>query len=103
MSELKTEITEFDSAHPLYGKSCVFTGELQKIERRTAMQKVLDVGGSVKSSVSSKTNYLIVGIQDKAIVGDDGLSAKEEKAYSLIEQGHDIKIINENEFLELFE
>ncbi len=39
----------------------------------------------------------------RVIVGDDGLSTKEEKAYDLIEKGHDIKIINEDEFLSLID
>lgn len=103
ISELSTTVTEFNQAHPFYGKNCVFTGELQKIERKSAMQKVLDLGGIVKSSVSSKTDYLIVGVQDKKIVGEDGLSTKEEKAYSLLEKGAKIKIINENQFLEFLE
>jgi len=46
---------------------------------------------------------LVVGVQDKSLVGDDGLSTKEEKAYKLIEKGYDIKIINEKEFLKLLE
>jgi DNA polymerase-3 subunit epsilon len=62
------------------------------------MQKIVNVGGIVKSSVSSKTDYLVVGKQDKALVGDDGLSSKEEKAYELISSGSSIKILNEEQF-----
>ena len=101
ISELTAATTEFDTNHPLYGKNCVITGEFSSLSRKDAMQKLVDVGANVKSTVSSKTDYLFVGIQDKKIVGDDGLSTKEEKAYQLIEQGKDIKIINEDGFIKL--
>lgn len=65
------------------------------------MQRILDAGGHIKSGVSSKTHFLIVGIQDRKLVGEDGLSTKEEKAYELIKKGIDIKIIREDAFLKL--
>lgn len=37
--EITTEKTEFDEAHPLFEKVCVFTGTLEK------MQLVVDLGG----------------------------------------------------------
>lgn len=43
----------------------MFTGELQTLERKEAMQKVVDLGGILKSGVSSKTDYLVVGIKIK--------------------------------------
>lgn len=101
IGDLSTDKTEFDCTNPFYDKNCVFTGELQALGRKEAMQKILDVGGHIKSSVSSKTHFLIVGIQDKKLVGEDGLSTKEEKAHALIDKGIDIRIINEDEFLEL--
>jgi len=101
ISELSSNVTDFDSSHPLFGKNCVITGELESMGRKTAMQKILDAGGTVKSAVSSKTHYLIVGIQDKSLVGSDGLSQKEERAYELMNNGAPIKIIKESEFLSL--
>lgn len=99
ISELSAATSEFNTSHPFFNKVCVITGELQSLGRKDAMQKIMDVGGIVKSSVSSKTDYLIVGIQDKSLVGEDGLSTKEEKAYALQEKGAKIKIITEDEFL----
>lgn len=88
-----------DTTHPLYDKKIVFTGELS-IGRREAAQMAVDVGAIVRSSVSSKTDYLVVGKQDITIVGDDGMSGKEEKAYQLNEAGKAfIKIISEQDFL----
>lgn len=87
--------------HVFLGKSFVFTGELENIDRITAMQKVVALGGIIKSGVSGKTDYLIVGTQDKSIVGDAGMSTKEKKAYTFIEQGKPIHILKENDFLDL--
>ena len=88
----------FDENHPLYGKKIVFTGELS-IDRRSAMQLAADVGAIVKSAVSGKTNYLVVGTQDVDLVGADGHSTKEEKAYALNEAGKaNIQIITESDF-----
>jgi DNA polymerase-3 subunit epsilon len=60
------------------------------------MQKAVDLGAIIKSGVSKKTDYLVVGIQDKSLVG-----TKEEKAYSLIKEGININFINESAFLNL--
>jgi DNA polymerase-3 subunit epsilon len=101
ISEIAATTDDFNSEHPLCGKNIVFTGELESMDRGKAMQKVVNLGGLLKNAVSSKTDYLIVGIQDKTIVGEDGMSSKEEKAYALNEKGHGIKILNECDFLKL--
>jgi len=101
ISEIAATTETFDITHPFFGKNIVFTGELSTMSRRTAMQKAVNVGAILKSGVSKNTDFLVVGAQDKSIVGDGGLSSKEEKAYKLIDEGYDIKIINEEEFLRL--
>ncbi len=103
LSEITPSVEFYNEDHILFGKNVVFTGDLQTIDRKTAMQKVVDLGGLIKSAISGKTNYLVVGQQDKALVGDGGISTKEKKAYSLKEQGKDINIIEEAEFLALIE
>ncbi len=103
LSEITSSVDSYNEGHILFGKNVVFTGDLKTIDRKNAMQKVVDLGGLVKSGVSGKTNYLVVGQQEKTLVGDGGLSTKEKKAYSLKEQGIDIKIIEETEFLSLIE
>lgn len=101
ISELCATTTEFDTSHPLYGKNCVVTGEFSAFDRKEAMQRLIDIGAVVKSGVSGKTDYLFVGVQDKKLVGEDGLSTKEEKAYQLIEQGKNIQILKESDFIKL--
>lgn len=100
-SDIHQSVECIDTSSPLYGKNIVFTGELS-IERRTAMQIAVDSGAIVKSSVSRKTDYLVVGMQDIALVGDDGLSTKEEKAYQLNASGTaNIEFLDEEQFLSL--
>lgn len=103
ISEIACTTTDLNTEHPFYNKSIVFTGDLEYMDRKTAMQKAVDHGAILKSGVSSKTDYLIVGKQDKSIVGEDGMSSKEEKAYELNKNGKDIKILNEIEFLRLIQ
>lgn len=101
LSEIEPNVDVLDPAHYFYGKSIVVTGEFEKITRREAFQKIVDSGGIIRTSVSRKTNVLIVGTQDNSIVGDDGMSNKEEKAYDLISQGIEIEIIKEDQFYKI--
>ena len=66
------------------------------------MQKAIDVGAIIRTSVSTKTDFLVVGQQDSELVGVDGKSSKEEKAQELISSGKGkIQILNEAEFLSM--
>lgn len=90
-----------DPSHPLCGKSIVFTGEL-RLSRREAAQLAADVGAVVKTDVSGKTNFLVVGLQDATFVGSSGISGKERKAKELNETGKgNIRILSEQEFMDL--
>lgn len=91
-----------NAQHPFFEKSIVITGEFQSYSRNEMIDMILNVGGTVKTSVSKKTDYLVVGQQDLSIVGDDGLSNKQERANELINNGNQINIINELEFLDYF-
>ncbi len=94
-------VDDINPASVLYGKNIVFTGNLS-IPRTAAMQMAVNAGAFVKSAVSSKTHYLVSGWQDNALVGGDGMSEKEEKAYALNEAGKaNIQIISEEEFAQL--
>ncbi len=87
--------------HPFFGKRIVFTGDLS-VTRQEAAQMVSDVGGAVKSSVSRKTDYLVVGVQDVKVVGTDGMRGKEEQAHELNKAGKaNIQIIDEAMFFDL--
>jgi len=72
---------------PLEGKSFVFTGELSGHSREEAGQLVKDLGGRVSGSVSSKTDYVVVG-------ANPGSKLKKARALG-------IRTLTEQEFNEL--
>jgi len=76
-----------EGKRPLEGVSFVFTGSLNELTREEAGEEVERRGGIVKSSVSAKTDYVVVG---------DEPGSKYEKAKSL-----GVKVINEDEFKRL--
>ncbi|MBK0403470.1 DNA polymerase III [Adhaeribacter sp. BT258] len=82
-----------------YGNSVVFTGTLTSMSRAQAQQLIADIGGINAPSVTKTTNFLVVGQQDYKVVGEDGMSSKQEKAVKLIEQGSFLEVISEKEFL----
>ena len=92
-----------DTSHPLCGKSIVFTGELG-LSRQDAAQLATDAGASVKTAVSGKTNFLVVGRQDAGLVGSSGISGKEKKAKELNDSGKGhIQILSEQEFMDMIQ
>ena len=82
-----------------YGRTSVFTGALSSMTRAEAHQTIADVGGIISANVTKDTDFLIVGQQDYRVVGDDGISSKQEKAIKLIEKGSTLEIISESDFL----
>lgn len=71
----------------LKGQSFIVTGTLPTLTREEAHKKIIQYGGTVHSSVTAKTNYLIVG-------ENPGSKLAKAKKY-------EIKIIDEKEFLGL--
>ncbi|EMI54816.1 exonuclease domain-containing protein [Rhodopirellula sallentina] len=87
---------------PLAGQRVVFTGTLTRIAREDAEQLTLCSGGKCLSSVSRRTNLLVVGKTDpRTARSGRTLSTKEEKARGLIAEGADVRIVSEDEFLGL--
>lgn len=82
-----------------YGRTVVFTGALSSMTRAEAQQVIVDIGGSIAGGVTKATDYLVVGQQDYRLVGDDGMSTKQEKAVKLKAGGAAIEIVSEADFL----
>ena len=100
-NSITTSNETFNTLHPLYQKVCCFTGKLENLPRKDAMQLVVDLGGIVANSVTKKTNYLILGNNDYCPTIKDGKSRKQKKAEDLKLSGQDIDIISENTFYEM--
>lgn len=99
--DIKCQNEDVDQSGPLFGKNIVFTGQLS-MDREEAMQLAADAGACVKSAVSKRTHFLVVGVQDTALVGASGMSAKERKAQALNEaELASIRILDEETFLKL--
>lgn len=67
--------------------------------RHEAAQMAADKGAIIKGAVSKRTDYLVVGEQDLALVGDDGMSSKEEKSMSHstpLEKHKSISFVNQS-------
>ena len=71
----------------LEGKIFVFTGTLQKLNRKNAQEKVQILGGRHSSSISKNTDFVVAGT---------GAGTKLKKAKQL-----DIQVMSEDEFLDL--
>lgn len=86
---------------PLYGRVFVFTGKLEKMVRKEAMQLVANLGGKLGDNVTKKTNYLVLGNNDYCTTIKDGKSSKQKKAEKLKSEGFDIEIIPEDIFYDM--
>lgn len=82
-----------------YGRKVVFTGALSSMTRAEAHQLIVDIGGIIAGGVTNDTDFLVVGQQDYRVVGDDGMSSKQEKAIKLIQKGSNLEVLSEDEFL----
>ncbi|MDH4358655.1 MAG: NAD-dependent DNA ligase LigA [Candidatus Berkelbacteria bacterium] len=90
MQKLGVKIKSFESAvkaDKLKDQSFVVTGSLETMTREEAHKKIIQYGGEVHTSVSSQTNFLIVGEEP---------GSKLDKAKKL-----GVKQISEKNFLEM--
>jgi DNA ligase (NAD+) len=73
----------------LSGKTFVITGTLETMSQDEAKKKIKELGGKVTESVSKQTSYVVVGSEP---------GSKKDKAVKL-----GVSILNEQEFIKLFE
>ncbi len=85
------------------GKVFVLTGQIGDYDRSKLVEMICLRGGEVRSSISKKVDYLIVGYEDRNIVSDSerAKSTKIIKAEQLREAGGKIKILPDEFFLEV--
>lgn len=99
--DITSNVNFFNEDHILFNKTCVFTGTLEKMTRKEAMQIVVNYGGICGDTVTKETNYLILGNNDYCKTIKDGKSNKQKKAESFKLKGQDIEILSENVFYDM--
>lgn len=99
--DITASATDFDITHPLWGKHCVFTGALEKMQRKEAFQIVADCGGVIEDGVNKRINYLIVGSLEYSHTVEKGKSSKLKKVEQMILDGKDVQILSENAFYDM--
>lgn len=80
-----------------------YTGAFANFTRKTLENKILSFGGSISKSVTKTTDYLVVGQQIATNLVDGVRSSKEIKCMEMIDNGHPIRMITEEEFLSLLQ
>lgn len=100
-SEIVMPECDYSDADILFeGKRFVFTGAFPGVPRSEAQKIVEAKGGKVTTTVSKKTDYVIIGLEDTAVVGADTKSAKIEKAEELNASGCSIQLIKAEKFIQ---
>lgn len=98
---ISPQSNNFNPDSPLYGKTFVFTGALDGMTRREAMQRVIDFGGFCADSVTKGTDFLVLGSTDYCSSLKGGKSNKQKKAEKMKRDGFEIEVISENVFYDM--
>lgn len=102
IDSIKPQYENIDTNNPVNGFVFVFTGDLKKFKSKAdAMQQVVNLGGKLGKSVTKSTDYLVCGETDLQATRGKEKSSKRIKAEDYINKGISIKIINEDELIEL--
>ncbi|ACA54300.1 DNA polymerase III subunit epsilon [Clostridium botulinum A2B7 92] len=78
----------------------VFTGRLASMTRDEAIILVRKLNGTVGSSVTKRTTYLVTNTNDIEDLNREEMSNKLKKATDLRKKGQNIKFLNEEAFLQ---
>ncbi len=89
--DLKQDLTNADPNNPFYNKKVVFTGELQNLKRKDAAAIAKNMGANVNSSISKYTDIVVAGFAPGP--------SKMKKIHKLNDEGNNIEIMNEENFI----
>lgn len=103
IKSITAKTTDIDPDGFFYNRHVVFTGKLERMNRKEAMQLVVDHGGILDSNVIKTTNYLILGNNDYNAILHGEKSSKHKKAEKMKLEGQDIEIIDEFTFYDIIE
>ncbi|XPM52490.2 MAG: BRCT domain-containing protein [Leptolyngbya sp. IPPAS B-1204] len=81
------------TAQPLAGKTFVITGTLPSLKRDEAKNLIQEAGGKVASSVSAKTDYVVVGAEaGSKLVKAEALGISQLSEAQLLELLHQASV-----------
>lgn len=100
---ITAETTNFNEDSPVFGMAFAFTGRLERMTRKEAMQAVANAGGICCDGVTAATNYLVLGINDYCKAAQGTKSAKQKKAEKMQHAGASITTISEDVFYDMLE
>lgn len=92
-----------DRYNPFWGKMCVITGVLSRMERSEALSEIRRRGGRTSDTPVNSMNILVLGYQEWSALNGGIASRKVQKAVDLQKSGKNIKIISEDEFYAMLE
>lgn len=91
-----------DPDNPFYGRTVCFTGSLPDMTRAKACDRIAALGARTVGSVTRSVDLLVVGeIEPHRLAPGTKKTGKLAKAELLLESGHDITVIDAEEFREL--
>lgn len=107
IDDLLTEVTvvaeEAPAAGLLSGKKVVFTGKLQRFERKQAQALVKQHGGATPPQVTRDLDFLVVGDEGSPLFGQGARGGKLTEADRINAAGGTIRVIAEGEFFAMLE
>lgn len=98
IANIKPTVKVIDENNEFFEKEVVFTGTLERMPRKQAMQMVVNAGGYPNDQISKHTDYLVIGKSDFIDFTNGKKTNKLRRAEELIEAGQDLEIVDETDF-----
>jgi DNA polymerase III subunit epsilon len=92
---LKPDLKLTDNGSLFYNQKVVLTGDLKNFQRNEAAAKLQALGAKINTSISAKTNIVVVG--------SNAGPSKMKKIDELVSAGNAIRIIHEEEFISILD
>lgn len=92
---LKPDLENADSNSPFYNKKVVFTGVLEKISRLHAAEIIKKMGADIDTGITKRTDFVVTGLNPGP--------SKMNKIIKYNNDGCNIKVLYEKEFLNMIE
>ena len=102
-TEMPHSVEPRDVQGPCHGMAFVFTGTMTSMNRKAAMQAVVDRGGICHDVVKSDTDFLVLGQEGFIGYQAGHKSSKMKRAEEMRRKGMPIEILSEFDFIGMLE